>query len=152
MRRPNCTRISNRPFAFVFRFNGGTCAESLIDSTDALIDCEDHNGGPPTAPGQLSFIVATDVHGLGVIYHAEYVPVGSDFTLEAGSIGIASTMNIMIYSSEVFGPDNLLQSIVYHSDCSQNNLFLPKIAFQTRWLFSPDNSNKKRNRQFTNAL
>jgi hypothetical protein len=67
--------------------------------------------------------VVTDTKG-EVVYHADWVEVGSLFTLSDGGERFPANQLITIYSSnETTDQNNIIQSVQYHSSCS-SNLFL----------------------------
>ena len=107
----------------VFLYNGGDCDQSFNVQGD-LFFCTDLNGGPPTERGTKSYIIVTDTKDQGIIYHDDWVTVGETFTLSDGGENFEANQIITIYSSnETSNPDNIIQSIQYHSSCS-SNLFL----------------------------
>jgi len=119
------TRCNERPLAMVFKYNGGTCDQSDNIQPPTLFQCFDFNGGPPTTPGEQSYIRVTDIKGGSIIYHEDFVAVGDDYTVEDQPFEVDANMNVSIYRNSGdngFG-EGLLQSLVYHSSCSQN-LFL----------------------------
>ena len=120
---PLVTQCEQRPTKLIMRYNGGDCTQSFNIQPSTLFQCEDFNGGPPTEEGALSYIVATDIKGQGIIYHDGFVAVGSEYELVDGGNRLEANMNITIYSSDVIDPANMIQSVVYHSSCSRN-LFL----------------------------
>jgi hypothetical protein len=85
--------------------------------------CNDFQGGPPTELGEQSYIVVTDLDG-EVVYHSDYVEVGSLYTLTDGGNRFSSNQLITIYKdNNTEDPASLLQSVQYHSSCS-STLFL----------------------------
>lgn len=105
------------------RYNGGTCEQSFNIQPSALFQCFDFNGGPPVEEGQESFIVATDIKGQGINYHSDFVAVGEEFTIADGGVDVEANMNVTIYNSDNLIPENIIQTLIYHSSCSRN-LFL----------------------------
>jgi hypothetical protein len=120
---PLRTRCEDRPFAMVFRYNGGGCDQSFNIQPPDLFQCFDFHGGPPTIEGAVSYITVTDIRGLDIIYHADFVAVGDEYTVADNGRDVEPNMNISIWSSEDTSPENLLQTLIFHSSCSQN-LFL----------------------------
>jgi hypothetical protein len=119
---PPVEQCEGRPFEMVFLYNGGDCSQSFNVQEDKFF-CTDLNGGPPTERGAVSYIVVTDLDG-ETIFHADFVEVGSLFTLSDGGDTFPADQLITIYSSnDTANPDNIIQSIQYHSSCS-SNLFL----------------------------
>jgi hypothetical protein len=113
----NC---EGRPQIITFRYLGGDCSQSNNFQPRQKFTCEDANGGPPTAQGTVSYIVATAVKGGngGDIYFQGSVPVGEKYTLNADKEfdKLSADMNLAIYSSE---GGTLLQSTDVHLSCSQ---------------------------------
>ena len=107
----------------LFRYNGGDCTQSFNIQPTALFQCFDFNGGPPVAEGATSYIVVKDTKGKNIIYFEGFATVGDEITLEDGGNRVEGNMNITIYSSDVVSPENILQTVIYHSSCSRN-LFL----------------------------
>jgi len=120
---PPRTRCEDRPFAMVFRYTGGTCDLSDNIQSPELFQCFDFQGGPPTIDGTESFITVTDIKGGAIVYHADFVRVGGEYTVADQPRDVEANMNITIYSSGNTVSANMLQTLVYHSSCSQN-LFL----------------------------
>lgn len=108
----------------VFLFNGGDCSQSFnVQEAVGKFFCADQNEGVPTTRGEKSFIVVTDLDG-EVVFHEDWVQVGSLFTLSDGGNNFPANQLITIYSSEdTSDPANIQQAIQYHSSCS-SNLFL----------------------------
>ena len=110
------------PTYISFRYNGGDCNQSSNIQPTYDFACEDFYGGPPTDQEESSFIVTTNVD-TGVIYHADFVRVGELFIVEEIDGAFPSAMNITVYSSADTSPQNVLQTVVMDTSCSQN-LFL----------------------------
>lgn len=73
--------------------------------------------------GEKSYIIVTDLKG-ETIFHNDYVLVGSIYTLYDGGEDFPADQLITIYSkNNTDDPTAVLQSVQYHSSCSQN-LFL----------------------------
>jgi hypothetical protein len=111
-----------------FRYNGGDCSQSFNIQESDLFTCEDFNGGPPREEGTLSYVQAFELGG-GEMYFEGFVPVGDLFTLDADE-KVSANMNITIYDpagsqdpAVIVSPENLLQTVKYHSSCSRG-LFL----------------------------
>jgi len=103
-------------------YSGGGCENSWNVQGEKFI-CEDFNGGPPTTIGEKSFIVVTDADG-EFIYHRDWVTVNSLYEHNSGGERFSADSIITIYKNNNTGDlANLLQSIQYHSSCSQT-LFL----------------------------
>ena len=124
---PLITLCETRPFVLVFRFNGGACPQSANAQIGTpLFFCEDFQGGAPTAAGTQSYILAQDINGDGIIYHAAFVGVGEEFSMRDNIVpgrNVQANMNVTIYSSDQIGFNTMLQTMIYHSSCS-SNLFL----------------------------
>ena len=115
----------DRPFSMTFRYNGGDCSGSFNVQPDTLFQCEDFQGGPPTERGTLSYIEAFELGG-GEMYFSGFVEVESTF-IGLAEDQVAANMNITIYDprgetdpSVIVNPANILQTVIYHSSCSQN--------------------------------
>ena len=120
---PLVTQCLQRPNKMVFRYNGGDCSQSFNIQPITLFQCIDFNGGPPDTEGATSYIVITDTKGQNIIYYDGFASVGEELTLEDGGNRVEANMNITIFSSDVTTPENVVQSVIYHSSCSRN-LFL----------------------------
>ena len=126
---PEFTTICRqRPFEMIFRYNGGDCDGSFNIQPGTLFQCFDFKGGPPIPDGELSYIIAFEFGG-GESYFEGFVKVGEEFRMLAET-KFDANMNVTIYNpgnftapSQIKTPANLLQTILYHSSCSQN-LFL----------------------------
>lgn len=95
-----------------------------MQSAQGLFFCSDLNGGPPTDRDASSYILVTDVKGEGIVYHEGWVQVGQPFTLDDDGNNFEANMLVTIWNSEdMSDPNNILQSMQYHSSCS-SNLFL----------------------------
>jgi hypothetical protein len=118
-----------RPTEMEFKYNGGDCSQSFNIQPISLFQCFDFQGGPPTQAGEESYIVVSDIKGLGIDYFSGFVPVGETFDLNTGGQPVQANMNVSIYSQgpppgqRFPGFDSMLQTLVFHSSCSRN-LFL----------------------------
>ena len=121
---PPVEQCQGRPFEMVFLYNGGDCDQSYnVQEAAGKFFCEDFQGGPPTARGEKSFIVVTALKD-DILYHSDWVEVGSLFTLFDGGENFVADQIITIYNSDnTADANNIIQSVQYHSSCSQN-LFL----------------------------
>ena len=125
---PFLTICRERPFEMIFRYNGGDCSGSFNIQPDTLFICEDFGAGPPTQDGEVSYIMAFELGG-GEVYFSGFSEVGGEFTMLAEQ-KFTANMNVTIYdpkgfdnADDIVKPENILQTLVYHSSCSQN-LFL----------------------------
>jgi hypothetical protein len=112
-----------RPTGATMLFRGGDCAQS--DNRQFLkFTCTDTEFGPPSrVDGDRAYIVVTDVENKGLIYHQDFVTVGSNYYLRTppGETRFVADQRIMIYKNEdTADPTNLLQTVQYHSSCSSN--------------------------------
>jgi len=108
----------------IFRFNGGTCDQSFNIQESDLFRCIDLNGGAPTTGG-IAYIRVTTLEG-DTIYFEGRVNVGDEFALNDGGNTVEANMNVTVYAGSTAAdalPENIVQTLVYHSSCSQN-LFL----------------------------
>jgi hypothetical protein len=121
---PPVEQCEGRPFEMVFLYNGGDCSGSFnVQEADGKFFCNDFGEGPPTQRGEKSYIVVTALKD-DILYHSDWVEVGSLFTLTDGGNEFEADQLITIYSDEnTADPANILQSVQYHSSCS-SNLFL----------------------------
>ena len=117
-------QCQGRPFEMVFLYNGGDCDQSYnVQEAAGKFFCEDFQGGPPTGRGEKSFIVVTALKD-DIVYHSDWVEVGELFTLFDGGENFVADQIITVYNSDnTADPNNIIQSVQYHSSCSQN-LFL----------------------------
>ena len=121
---PPVAQCKGRPYEMIFLFNGGTCDQSFnVQGDEGLFFCRDLNGGVPTTRGESAYIVVTDTSG-EIVYHSDFVDVGSHFALSDGGNDFESNQIITIYDrNDTSSPAFVLQSMQYHSSCS-SNLFL----------------------------
>lgn len=121
---PPVEQCSGRPFEMVFLYNGGDCSQSFnVQEAAGKFFCTDQGDGPPTERGEKSFILVTDLDG-DIIFHNAWVEVGSLFTLSDGGNNFPADQLITIFNSDdTSSANNIVQSVQYHSSCSQN-LFL----------------------------
>jgi hypothetical protein len=105
-----------------FRYDGGDCENSNNIQDAQIFQCEDYFGGPPDVNeiGAESFIVATDIKGLGINYFTGIVPVGGEFNTTNPIDGalVGSNMNVTIYEGEA-GRQIIRQTMLIHTSCSQ---------------------------------
>ena len=116
-----------------FRYTPGDCSQSFNIQPSDKFSCTDVNEGPPTEEGVQSYIVAFRLGGGGgdEDYFQGFVNTGELWTLTAGEGNkVSADMNITIYDprgstdpAEITQPQNMLQTVNYHSSCSRN-LFL----------------------------
>jgi hypothetical protein len=126
---PICTQVcQQRPFEMSFRYNGGDCSQSN-NSQPVLFECNDFNGGPPSEEGVVAYIQAFELEG-GELYFRGLVPVGEAFRIEIWQVlfeeRTSANMNITIYDPKgetdrelIVRPENIMQTIKYHSSCSR---------------------------------
>jgi hypothetical protein len=110
----------------VMLYNGGDCTQAFnVQGEQGLYECFDIADGPPTEEGTFSYIKVVSLNAPGIIYHEDWVQVGTnyDLTLPQGETRVAANMNITIYSTNITEPQFQLQNLRYHSSCS-SNLFL----------------------------
>jgi hypothetical protein len=121
----------------VMTYNGGDCSQSFnVQGEQGLFECfdvgdngEDKNRtGAPTIDGTFSYIKVTALGDEGVIYHEDWVQVGTQYnlTLPDGEDKVVANMNITIYNTNITLPAFQLQNLRYHSSCS-SNLFLKDV-------------------------
>ena len=120
---PPVAECLGRPFEMGFLYNGGGCSQSYnAQEAAGRFFCEDFDGGPPTEKGEKSYIVVTDLDG-ETIYHDDWVGVGELFILFDRGHRFAADQIITIYRSDnIADSSNILQSMQYHSSCSQRLL------------------------------
>lgn len=127
----NC---EGRPQVITFRYLGGSCAQSDNFQPRQKFTCEDFGGGPPTAQGSPSYIVATR-RGGGDVYFEGPVPVGEKYTLnEDKTFGkLSADMTLQIFDSQ---GGTLLQSTDVHLSCSQALFLFDKFGASqvTEWI------------------
>lgn len=112
----------DRPEAMLFLFRGGNCENSFNAQSEPLFECEDFNGGPPAEVQSSSFVVITDIRGVGTVYYNNWVEVG-DLIAVSPPEDVAvfeANQNVTIYSSNITGPDSILQTMVLHTSCSDD--------------------------------
>lgn len=121
---PPVEQCSGRPFEMVFLYNGGNCDQSYnVQEAGGKFSCQDFDGGPPLDRGEKSYIVVTALKD-DTLYHSDWVEVGGLFTLSDGGNDFVADQIVTIFKNDqIDNPQNILQSINYHSSCSQN-LFL----------------------------
>jgi hypothetical protein len=114
-----------RPFQMTFRYLGGGCSQSFNVQPQSYFRCEDFNGGPPAETNATSYIIAYDLEGTE-IYFTGFAEVGESYVLNALD-RFSANMNITIYDpkgstepSEIVSAANILQTVKYHSSCSQD--------------------------------
>jgi len=127
----NC---EGRPQVITFRYLGGDCSQSDNFQPRQKFTCEDFGGGPPTAQGAGSYIVATKKGG-GDVYFEGAVPVGEKYTLNADKSfdKLSADMTLQIFSSQ---GGTLLQSTDVHLSCSQALFLFDKFGASqvTEWI------------------
>lgn len=111
-----------RPINMTMLYAGRGCerAEGENCQEEGKYTCEDFNGGPPVAQfntGVTSWILATDDGGDETYFEGE-VEVGTPYQMTNNGERFPADQWIRIYSDS--GKGTLLQSVFYHSSCSQN--------------------------------
>ena len=119
---PTVTQCSGRPLKMWMLYTGGNCDMSFNVQEPKLFECFDIDKGPPVEEGTRSFIVVTSLDG-DIVYHRGWVKVGDQYELFDGGEKFEANQNITIYGSRRLGYSTMLQTLRYHSSCSQN-LFL----------------------------
>jgi hypothetical protein len=115
-------QCEGRPERIEMLYTGGKCNQSATSqlSRPDWFSCVDVGKGPPKKEGTASFIVVTAKNDPTIVYHRGYVAVGDTYELYDGGHLFVADQNITIYSSDEVGPDTMLQTLVYHSSCTQN--------------------------------
>jgi hypothetical protein len=106
--------------------NGGDCSQSYsvqVFQPDKFSCTDVVPGGVPTTEGTEVFVVVFALSDPSIVYTYDYVPVGSTFLVNDNDEIFETDQNVTIYSSDKIGYDTMLQTINYHSSCSQD-LFL----------------------------
>jgi len=111
-----------RPINLTMLYAGRGCerAEGENCQDADKYQCEDSNGGPPVAQfnsGVSSWILATSDDG-GDIYFEGEVEVGQPYAMVNGGERFPADQMIRIYEDS--SKSTLLQTVLYHSSCSQN--------------------------------
>jgi hypothetical protein len=113
----------------VMLYNGGDCSQAFnVQGEQGLYECFDIGNGPPVEGPvpTFSYIKVVALNSPDIIYHEDWVEVGTNYDLTLpmnGGDRVASNMNITIYSTNITEPQFQLQNLKYHSSCSAN-LFL----------------------------
>jgi hypothetical protein len=110
------------PLTTTLLYNGGDCSQN--DYSDDVVEftCQDGaNSSPPTEEGDVSFIVVTDAQDLGILYHEDWVRVGTDYVLgSTDQVIMEYGLHIQIYDSD--DKSNLLQDVVYVASLCSSEL------------------------------
>ena len=115
---PQAPKCEDRPTGMLFRYHGGPCSLPSSATSQSFVQCVDYNGGPTATVGDIIYIKIGDVDDMEVVYYEAEIAVGDSFTLDAPSGGIGTETLILVYSSSSdTSRSNLLQSIVFLSDC-----------------------------------
>merc|ERR1711865_651159 len=103
-----------------YKLNGGTCAQSDSMMSRSLFTCDDASSGQTVGTAGTYYIEAT---GSGNnVYFSGSVPVGSEYTLNAGrAIDSLGSATIKVYTSQ--GGD-VLQTVTLNDMTCTNPLFL----------------------------
>lgn len=127
----NC---EGRPQVITFRYLGGGCEQSDNLQPRQKFNCEDSNGGPPTAPGTPNYITAVPTGGSDLYFDGP-VAVGEKYTLNQNKEfdKLSADMTIEIYSSQ---GGTLLQTTDVHLSCSQPLFLFDKFGASqvTEWI------------------
>jgi hypothetical protein len=122
-----------RPVSIMFRYNGGSCAQSDNLQDRQKFDCfdvEPSEGGvgpPPTTGGTRAYIVATTLGGADV-YFEGFVDVGETYSLneDLEYAKLSADMNITVYDpmgsedpATIVQYGNTMQTMFLHLSCSQ---------------------------------
>ena len=115
---PLTTLCEDRPTWMQFKYYGGDCSQSANSQATGLFLCTDFATLPP---GEPVFIRVFATTAPDVIYFEGPVEFNGLFNVtDPNGDRLESNMNITTYASD---GGELLQSVQYHSSCSQN-LFL----------------------------
>jgi hypothetical protein len=122
---PAVQQCEGRPLMMGMLYNGGDCSQTFTPQVQEpdKFSCTDIGAGPPTIDGEQSYIVVTAVKDPSVVYHADFVEVGTIYYLSDNGERFVADQFIDIYSDSSMAEGTLLQAVQYHSSCSQN-LFL----------------------------
>jgi hypothetical protein len=126
---PQVTQCEGRPVRMVMLYNGGDCSQSFnVQGEQGLFECFDVGEGVPIIDDTFSYIKVTALDDEDIIYHEDWVQVGTnyDLTLPDGEDQVVANMNITIYNTNITLPTFQLQNLRYHSSCS-SNLFLKDV-------------------------
>jgi hypothetical protein len=123
---PTIEMCTDRPYAMTMLLNGGDCNQSYsvqLFQPDKFSCTDVVEGGVPTEEGTDVFVVVYALNDPSIVYTYEYVPVGSTFQVNDGEQRFEADQNVTIYSSDQIGYDTMLQTLNFHTSCSQD-LFL----------------------------
>jgi hypothetical protein len=116
-------RCKQAPLTTTLLYHGGVCSQT--DHAKVLgIVCKDGvSASPLTADGDQSYIVVTDAHDKGTIYHDGWVNVGANFVLDDGAdVPMTQGFAVNIYDDE--SKANLLQQVSYSRPLCSSDLEL----------------------------
>jgi len=114
----NATVCLSRPTQISMKFNGGDCSQSTDGQDLRYLFCEDYGNITPVITNKY-YIVAVDIKR-GIQYFRGYVELKDNFLLRDGSSLMKANMNVTVYVSDKALPEEILQTIVFHTSCSQN--------------------------------
>lgn len=109
-------RCESRPIQMTMRFIGGSCSNSVNIQSNNLFHCEDY---APTEGARRVIIFVSDIRGGSIIYFNDTVNKNQNFILSHRGELVRANMNVTIYSADTTQP-KLLQTMVFHTSCSQN--------------------------------
>ena len=120
--RADPVQCTDRPKSMDLLYEGGDCQNSFNAQSEPQFVCEDFNGGPPTAFGSSSYVVIKDIRGVGTVYFSGWVEVGEIIEILPPGVDaeIEPNQNITIYNSNLTSPENIVQTLVFDTSCSDN--------------------------------
>jgi hypothetical protein len=114
---PETPKCLGRPTSMLFRYHGGACSLPSTTSSKSFVECVDFNGGPSATIGETIYIKIGDLDDFELVYYEAEIAVGDSFLLDTPAGGMEAETMILVYSSSGASSSNLLQSIIFLSDC-----------------------------------
>lgn len=105
----------SRPTLMIMRLIGGDCTTSMNTQRPGFFICSDFDSVESPV-----HIVITDILGENITYFRGTVELHQDFILRDYGNEVEPNMNVTIYSSENRATQIILQTMVFHSSCSED--------------------------------
>eukprot|EP00546_Thalassionema_frauenfeldii_P008230 CAMPEP_0178915406 /NCGR_PEP_ID=MMETSP0786-20121207/12011_1 /TAXON_ID=186022 /ORGANISM="Thalassionema frauenfeldii, Strain CCMP 1798" /LENGTH=277 /DNA_ID=CAMNT_0020588517 /DNA_START=59 /DNA_END=888 /DNA_ORIENTATION=+ len=109
------TPCTKRPTQIDMRYIGQTCDQSVNVQEPRVWICQQFR-----TPSPIALVVARDIRTGSIFYFNGILGLGDHYVLQDNGREVVANMNVTIYSPPIVEPGNIIQTMVFHTSCSQD--------------------------------